>query len=65
MNAKFKRFIKFCFSSLIVFVVVKVPIMYVLTEFGNVHYLFSGLIAGVVPTIANFIPSEFWVWKKK
>jgi len=65
LNDKFKRFIKFCFSSLVVFVVVKVPIMYVLTEFGDVHYLVSGLIAGVVPTIANFVPSEFWVWKKK
>ena len=64
MNPKLVRLIKYIFSSLIVYILVKAPIMFFLTEFGEVHYLVSGLIAGVVPTVANFIPSEYWVWKK-
>lgn len=65
LNPKLIRLIKYVFSSLIVYVVVKAPIMFLLTEFGDVHYIISGLIAGVVPTIANFIPAEFWVWKRQ
>jgi len=65
MNDRIKRLLKFCLSSLIIYFVVKAPIMWLLTEFGDVHYLVSGFIAGTVPTLANFVPSEYWVWKKK
>ena len=65
VDEKLKRFLKYLLSSLVVYVVVKAPIMWLLTDFVEVHYLVSGLIAGSVPTLASYIPNEYWVWKKK
>jgi hypothetical protein len=36
-----------------------------LTDFLLVHYVLSGAIAGAVITLAQFIPSEHWIWGKK
>lgn len=65
MNKKFERLMKFCFSAFVCYFVVKVPVIWLLTEYFAVHYILSGAIAGAVLAIANFVPSEWWVFKKK
>lgn len=62
---KLKRLAKFCFVSLLTYFVLKAPIMLLLTDVLHIHYVLSGAIAGAVLTLANFVPSEWWVWKKK
>lgn len=64
-HATFQRLLKFMLSAFMIYMVFKAPVMLVLTEICGVHYVLSGFIAGSVLTLLNFVPSEYWVWKKK
>jgi len=59
------RLFKFCLSALIIYFVVKAPVMWLLTDILGVHYILSGAVAGALPTLLMFIPSEWWIWKPK
>lgn len=63
-ESKLWRLFKFALSALILYFVFKTPIMVVLTEVFRIHYVLSGALAGAVITILQFIPSEWWVWKR-
>lgn len=64
-HPRFQRLAKFILSAFIIYFVFKVPIMWFLTDLLAVHYIWSGFVAGSILTLLSFIPSEFWVWKKK
>lgn len=61
---RIQRLGKFVLSAFLIYTICKAPIMLVLTELAGVHYIFSGFIAGAVLTLLNFLPSEWWVWRK-
>jgi len=63
-HATLQRLTKFVLSAFLIYMVCKAPVMLVLTEICGVHYVLSGFIAGSVLTLLNFVPSEYWVWRK-
>jgi len=64
-HPRLQRLAKFILSAFIIYFVLKAPVMWLLTDFLSLHYIWSGFVAGSIITLLNFIPSEFWVWKKK
>lgn len=60
---RYSRFIRFCIvgtSGL----VINETLLFLLTEFGNLYYLYSAAIAIEVSIITNFILNNFWTWKR-
>lgn len=64
-HPKLWRLFKYALSAMFVYFIFKTPVMLLLTELGRIHYVFSGALAGAVLTLIEFIPSEFWVWRRK
>lgn len=64
-HPKLLRLGKFILSAFIIYFICKAPVIWLLTDIAGVHYVLSGAIAGATITLLNFIPSEFWIWKKK
>lgn len=56
------RLLKFHISRILSFIVT-VSMLILLTEFLNLHYLLSNLIAIGLGTLINYITSDLWVWK--
>lgn len=59
------RLCKFVFNALVIYLIFKAPLIVLFTEFLGLHYVWSGFIVGSILTLINFLPSEFWVWRKK
>lgn len=45
--------------------VADIGLLYILTDFGHIHYLISAGIAFILGTVINYILSIFWVFKDK
>lgn len=61
---KFFEIIRFCLGG-IIGVSVYYIILYTLTEYAGVWYLFSSIIAYVFNYISNFFIQKFWTFKNK
>lgn len=61
---KYSLFLKFCVVGLIG-VFVNMVILTILTEFFNIYYLISSIIAIETSIITNFLLNNFWTWKKR
>jgi len=62
--SQYGKFIRFCIvggSG----VVVNIGLLYLLTEFGGLYYLFSSALAIETSIITNFILNNYWTWKNK
>lgn len=59
------RLCKYIFSAFVIYFVFKTPVIMLLTEIVGLHYVISGFVAGSILTLMEFIPNEFWVWKRK
>lgn len=64
-KSRLRRLIEFIVAAVLIYAVVKAPVMWICTDVLGLHYLVGGFIAGSIVTLANFLPSEFWIWKKK
>jgi len=62
---RLQRLARFIVSAAMIYFVFKAPVMWFLTDVFGLHYVLSGFVAGSVITLLNFVPSEFWIWKKK
>ena len=60
---KYNKFIKFCVVGL-TGIVVNIGLLYYLTEYQNLYYIFSSGIAIEISIITNFILNNFWTWTK-
>jgi len=58
------KFIKFAIVGLSG-VIVNQGLLWVLTEFGNLYYLFSGLIAIEISILSNFVLNDIWSFRKQ
>lgn len=45
-------------------VIVNMGLLYYLTEFAGLHYLFSSIIAIETAIINNFLWNNYWTWEK-
>ncbi len=59
-----KRFIQFCIVGLSG-VIVNEGLLWTLTEFAGVFYIFSSIIAIEISIIANFMLNDVWTFKDK
>lgn len=64
-HPKLARLTKFALSAFLIYFICKTPMIWLLTEYGHLHYVLSGAIAGSVVSLLNFVPAEFWIWRKK
>lgn len=55
---------RYLISSGVAFLV-DVSLLFVLTEFGGLHYLVSNLIASFVAMVVNYLLSAFWVFPQR
>ena len=62
MKSPSSRFIKFCVAGLSG-VFVNEAILFILTEFAGLLYLFSSLIAIEASIISNFLVNDIWAFK--
>lgn len=56
------RLAKFHVSRILGFVATIVT-LFLITEFLNIHYLISNLIAIGIGTVINYFTSDLWVWR--
>lgn len=56
------RLAKFHVSRVLGFITTIIA-LFLITEFLNVHYLISNIIAIGIGTIINYFTSDLWVWK--
>lgn len=59
---RFKTFLKFC-SVGISGVFINMGILYMLTEFIGLYYMFSSALAIEISFISNFTLNDIWTWK--
>lgn len=64
-RGKVKRLIQSSASATVLYFIIKIPILWILTDLFHIHYLISGAMSGAALTLFQFIPNEFWVWKGK
>lgn len=71
-HAWFKRFAKFGSSTLVMYWLLKGPLLWVLTLtlpsvnlllFVIPSYVMAGFLAGLIVTVIGFVVNEVWVWK--
>ena len=63
-NSNIKQLIKFAFVGFIG-TIVNLSILYTLTEFFHVYYIFSEIIAFFFSVINNYILNKIWTFKEK
>jgi dolichol-phosphate mannosyltransferase len=56
------RLIKFHASRILGFIATMIT-LFLITEFLNIHYLISNIIAIGIGTLINYFTSDLWVWK--
>lgn len=64
-HPKLVRLGKFILATFVIYVAVKAPMLVFFTDVLKMHYVISGFIVGSIMSLLNFLPSEFWVWRKK
>lgn len=60
----FQRFTKFGISTLLMFWLVKGPIIWLFTDVWGIWYVLSAFMGGLIVTIGGFILNELWVWAR-
>jgi dolichol-phosphate mannosyltransferase len=64
LRKSFREFIKFAFVGLIG-TIVNLLVLYFLTEYGGIYYLFSAVLAFIVAATSNFILNKTWTFRER
>jgi len=61
----FKRFVKFGTMDLLIYWLLKAPLLIILTDWLGIWYALAAFIVGLIITVLGFSFSELWIWKKR